>query len=97
MPWAKENEADMLMLLSEIDQTVPHEHSLRLFAAWKGAKRHQIIQGTDHSDIVRHSDFFPIIAAFFGKSLGPKGVSLAGDESVDVSSLIALGKASKQV
>ena len=65
MPWAKGNRADMLMLLSERDETVPHEHSQRLFGAWGGTKRQMTIPGTDHSSIVRHESFFPAIAEFF--------------------------------
>lgn len=65
MPWARENDSAMLMLLSERDETVPHEHSQRLFSAWRGKKDQKTLGGTDHSDIVLHKDFFSTIAEFF--------------------------------
>jgi pimeloyl-ACP methyl ester carboxylesterase len=67
MPWAQDNVAPMMMILSEKDETVPHQHSHRLFAAWKGPKTHEILEGTDHSTIVRHEAFFSKIASFFDK------------------------------
>lgn len=65
MPWARENAASMLMLLSERDDTVPHAHSERLFGAWAGPKRAETLEGTDHSSIVRHPRFFERVASFF--------------------------------
>ena len=65
MPWAKSNDASMLMLLSERDETVPHAHSERLFGAWAGPKHYEIIKGTDHSSIVHDPHFFERVANFF--------------------------------
>ena len=65
MPWAKTNESSMLMLLAETDATVPHEHSQKLFKAWKGPKKQITFKDCDHSSIVRHSDFFATIAEHF--------------------------------
>lgn len=65
MPWASKNDTPMLMLLSERDETVPHKHSQRLYDMWRGPKSHAIVPGTDHSSIVRHENFFSLIAQFF--------------------------------
>lgn len=69
MPWAQGNEAPMMMLLSERDETVPHDHSHRLFNAWKGPKSQETLAGTDHSSIVCHEEFFAKIASFFDRAL----------------------------
>ena len=68
MPWAKKNDSKMLMLLSEVDATVPHEHSQNLFKAWKGEKTQITLNNCDHSSIVRHPDFFKTLANFFFKN-----------------------------
>lgn len=59
--WAKRNTMPLLMLLSEKDETVPHEHSLRLFDSWNGKKELKVLEATDHSNIVDHKDFFLIL------------------------------------
>lgn len=73
MPWAENNTAEMLMILSEKDETVPHEHSQRLFSAWKGLKEQTVITGTDHSSIVKDASFFSTIAEFFDRDLPQNG------------------------
>lgn len=59
--WARRNEMPLLMLLSEKDETVPHEHSLRLFNNWAGKKEWKVLGATDHSNIVDHKDFVLMI------------------------------------
>ena len=65
MPWARKNAAPMLMILSERDEVVPHQHSQRLYEAWSGEKSQIMISGVDHSTVVLADNFFKTIAAFF--------------------------------
>lgn len=77
LPWAKRNKAPMLMVLSEIDRTVPHEHSERLFAAWAGSTKSQVtLDQTDHSTVARDERLFPLIAEFAQKHEDPQGLGL---------------------
>lgn len=63
--WARKNSMQLLMLLSEVDKTVPHEHSMRLFEAWSGPKQYQVVLQSDHSSIVDKADLFKKIQTFF--------------------------------
>lgn len=64
IPWAKQNEAPLLMVLAEKDEVVPHKHSLNLFETWQGTKQHLVLDKTDHSSIVLDTRLFPLIAKF---------------------------------
>lgn len=64
VPWAKRNTAPMMMVLSEVDLTVPHAHSGRLFDAWAGEKIRLTLDQTDHSSVAHDERLFPLIAEF---------------------------------
>lgn len=65
--WACQNSSPMLMILSQIDLTVPHDHSERLFSFWAGPKKTTTLPNCDHSSVVHHPKFFPEISAFFNE------------------------------
>jgi pimeloyl-ACP methyl ester carboxylesterase len=78
IPWARQNDASMMMVLAEVDVVVPHAHSQRLFSAWRGSKSQVMIAGADHSSIVHAPGLFEMIAAFFDQGEGPDATA-AGD------------------
>lgn len=48
---AKHIEIPLKMILAENDETVPHEHSQKLFQAWKGPKEQILIPGAVHNNL----------------------------------------------
>lgn len=63
--WAQTNKIPMLMILAQTDETVPHENSQRLFAAWAGQKEQIMLSGCDHRSIAQHPELFKSISSFF--------------------------------
>ena len=63
---APDIEAPLLVLAGERDRIVPSTHSKRLFDAWRGPKRWDLLSGADHNGIHLHPDYWPAIREFLG-------------------------------
>ena len=61
---APDIEAPLLVLAGERDRIVPSTHSKRLFDAWRGPKRWDLLPGADHNGIHLHPGYWPAIREF---------------------------------
>lgn len=52
------------MILAGSDETIPHEHSMNLFKAWKGPKVKVTIDGATHNDIQVFDSYWNEITTF---------------------------------
>ena len=54
----------VLMLAARDDAAIPSKHSRRLFDAWAGAKRWEILDGVGHNDIDANPGYWTAVADF---------------------------------
>lgn len=54
----------LLCIIGERDEVIPPERGLRLYEAWAGTKRKQLIAGAGHNDVDASPQFWPEIRAF---------------------------------
>ncbi|MBE0627809.1 MAG: hypothetical protein IH606_23705 [Burkholderiales bacterium] len=71
--YAKTNMQPCLALLAEHDDVVPEEHTLRLMAAWAGAKELVRIPSTNHINIPYQAATLTAVAIWLGYASAPAG------------------------
>jgi len=71
--YAKTNTQPCLALLAEHDDVVPEEHTLRLMAAWAGAKELVRIPSTNHINIPYQAATLTAVAIWLGYASAPAG------------------------
>ena len=64
--------APLLCLAASDDSVIPLAHSERLFAAWGGAKRWQLIAPAAHDSIAERAEYWRAIEAFLRSAQAPE-------------------------